>query len=160
MGQSNQEQQFFSSNMHEPASTRQEASVDTFNELNFPHDLFLMHVIAGLICLTLVFFLFCKYWERFVSHWAMSRHRGSLSDEERARSISARRQIEEEKKLDSPELRKSKLIANFEKNQVLLVRTAISGLNNFEILNLLIFRQLCHLFDNNSIDDSRRIFYQ
>ena len=84
--------------------------------------------ISLIVQITLLLFIsvsmfccFCKFFERFVSYWTFERSQGNLSDIVYIRQIMGRRQIEEEKKLDSPEVRKSKLLDSFEKNKVCMV---------------------------------------
>jgi len=75
-----------------------------------------------IVFIIILFFCFCKYYESFVANWAEARSSGNLSDLEYMASVLDRRRVEEELKLDSPEVRRSKLIANFKKNKVIMVR--------------------------------------
>lgn len=78
----------------------------------------IVQFVVVLLLVVTVFYCFCKYSHTFVGYWAEARSTGHLSDVQYTTEITMRREREEEKKLDSPEVRRAKLIESFQKNDV------------------------------------------
>lgn len=81
----------------------------------------IVQFVVVLLLVVTVLYCFCRYSSTFVNHWAEARSTGHLSDLQYSTEIAMRREREEEKKLDSPEVRRAKLIASFQKNDVTMV---------------------------------------